>query len=38
MTTVVTDGLLVGVDVSPAMVTFCEARYRSLDDGIGWVS
>lgn len=30
MATVVTDGLLAGVDLSPAMVGFCERRYRSL--------
>jgi len=30
MSTIVTNGLLVGVDVSPAMVAFCERRYRSL--------
>jgi SAM-dependent methyltransferase len=30
MATVVTDGFLAGVDVSPAMVAFCEKRYRSL--------
>lgn len=27
---VITDGFLAGVDVSPAMVAFCEKRYRSL--------
>jgi arsenite methyltransferase len=26
----ITDGLLAGVDVSPAMVAFCERRYRGL--------
>jgi ubiquinone/menaquinone biosynthesis C-methylase UbiE len=30
MAAVVTDGFLAGVDVSPAMVGFCEKRYRSL--------
>jgi SAM-dependent methyltransferase len=30
MATVVTDGFLAGVDISPAMVAFCEKRYRSL--------
>ena len=30
MATVVTDGFLAGVDVSPAMVAFCEKRHRSL--------
>jgi SAM-dependent methyltransferase len=30
MADVITDGFLAGVDVSPAMVTFCEKRYRSL--------
>ena len=30
MATVVTDGLLAGVDVSPAMAAFCEKRFRSL--------
>lgn len=30
MATAVTDGCLAGVDVSPAMVAFCEKRYRSL--------
>jgi ubiquinone/menaquinone biosynthesis C-methylase UbiE len=30
MSRVVTDGFLAGVDVSPAMVAFCEKRYRSL--------
>jgi len=30
MAAVVTDGFLAGVDVSPAMVAFCEKRYRSL--------
>jgi ubiquinone/menaquinone biosynthesis C-methylase UbiE len=30
MSTAVTSGLLVGVDVSPAMVASCERRYRSL--------
>lgn len=30
MATVVTDGFLAGVDVSPAMVAFCEKRFRPL--------
>ena len=30
MATAVTDGFLAGVDVSPAMISFCEKRYRSL--------
>jgi ubiquinone/menaquinone biosynthesis C-methylase UbiE len=30
MAAVVTDGFLAGVDGSPAMVAFCEKRYRSL--------
>ncbi|KPK04411.1 MAG: hypothetical protein AMJ56_17590 [Anaerolineae bacterium SG8_19] len=30
ISTVVTDGFLAGVDLSPAMVAFCEKRYRSL--------
>jgi ubiquinone/menaquinone biosynthesis C-methylase UbiE len=30
MAAVVTDGFLAGVDVSPAMVAFCEKRYRPL--------
>jgi ubiquinone/menaquinone biosynthesis C-methylase UbiE len=30
MATIVTEGLLAGVDVSAAMVTFCERRYRLL--------
>ena len=30
MAAVVTEGLLAGVDVSPAMVAFCEKRYRPL--------
>ncbi len=30
MSRVVTDGLLAGVDASPAMVSFCQRRYRSL--------
>ena len=30
MATVVTDGFLAGVDVSPAMVAFCHKRYRAL--------
>jgi len=30
MSNVVTRGLLAGVDASPAMVAFCEKRYRSL--------
>jgi len=30
MVTAVTDGCLAGVDVSPAMVAFCEKRYQSL--------
>jgi ubiquinone/menaquinone biosynthesis C-methylase UbiE len=30
MADVITDGFLAGVDVSPAMVAFCEKRYRSL--------
>jgi arsenite methyltransferase len=30
MANAITDGFLAGVDVSPAMVAFCEKRYRSL--------
>ena len=33
MSSVVTDGLLAGVDVSPAMVAFCEKRFGSLVSG-----
>jgi arsenite methyltransferase len=30
MSTVVTDGLLAGVDISPAMVSHCEKRFRKM--------
>jgi ubiquinone/menaquinone biosynthesis C-methylase UbiE len=30
MATIITDGTIAGIDVSPAMVAFCEKRYRSL--------
>jgi ubiquinone/menaquinone biosynthesis C-methylase UbiE len=30
MSAMITNGLVVGVDISPAMVAFCERRYRTL--------
>ena len=30
MSTIITNGLVVGVDISPAMVAFCERRYHPL--------